>query len=228
MAATWWKNCFHSFLRFFIVWPWLEPDVAGEAKVWFWRGHDTSGPGLGKCRFLNAGRLCKRDMYSMSEKALFLAMHMFDKSWETALTTPCQNAFVGICESRTCQSTWRSSQCLVWLALHLDMLAMRCQHAACLHACPWIQWVGRSMWQEGGQLTEPVRRRPYCVLLFDEMEQLGRKRWIWGADEMDPSKTHSAYLRVHGQVNTVRAFNLTIHCATYIRRTEIDCTTYHH
>lgn len=26
-------------------------------------------------------------------------------------------------------------------------------------------------YEEGGQLTEPVRRRPYCVLLFDEMEK---------------------------------------------------------
>ena len=29
--------------------------------------------------------------------------------------------------------------------------------------------------EEGGQLTEPVRRRPYCVLLFDEMENLEKK-----------------------------------------------------
>jgi len=26
-------------------------------------------------------------------------------------------------------------------------------------------------YEEGGQLTEPVRRRPYCVILFDEMEK---------------------------------------------------------
>jgi len=26
-------------------------------------------------------------------------------------------------------------------------------------------------YEEGGQLTEPVRRRPYCVVLFDEMEK---------------------------------------------------------
>ncbi|MHB8576330.1 MAG: AAA family ATPase, partial [Dehalococcoidia bacterium] len=28
--------------------------------------------------------------------------------------------------------------------------------------------------EEGGQLTEPVRRRPYCVLLFDEIEKAHR------------------------------------------------------
>jgi ATP-dependent Clp protease ATP-binding subunit ClpA len=51
---------------------------------------------------------------------------------------------------------------------------------------------------EGGQLTEAVRRRPYCVLLFDEVEKahadvfnvllqvglgggLGMERRLWGA-----------------------------------------------
>merc|ERR1711879_870169 len=30
---------------------------------------------------------------------------------------------------------------------------------------------GHVGYEDGGQLTEPVRRRPYCVLLFDEMEK---------------------------------------------------------
>lgn len=40
---------------------------------------------------------------------------------------------------------------------------------------PWIEGGSQSAVgcsEEGGQLTEPVRRRPYCVLLFDEMENL--------------------------------------------------------
>ena len=29
-------------------------------------------------------------------------------------------------------------------------------------------------YEEGGQLTEAVRRRPYCVVLFDEIEKAHR------------------------------------------------------
>ena len=142
-----------------IVWPWLEPDVAAEAKVWFWRGHDTSGRGLGKCS-------CFESWTTLQDANDAHVQYVL----RTSSRWPTLFFFWNL--SRTCQSTWRSSQSLVWLALHLDMLAMRCQHSG----SPWIQWVGgRSIWQEGGQLTEPVRRRPYCVLLFDEMEQLGRK-----------------------------------------------------
>ena len=38
-----------------------------------------------------------------------------------------------------------------------------------LHDCVlFISYVGH---EEGGQLTEAVRRRPYCVILFDEVEK---------------------------------------------------------
>lgn len=43
--------------------------------------------------------------------------------------------------------------------------------AACLHAfffCCTNSYVGHD---EGGQLTEQVRRRPYSVILFDEVEK---------------------------------------------------------
>jgi ATP-dependent Clp protease ATP-binding subunit ClpB len=32
-------------------------------------------------------------------------------------------------------------------------------------------------YEEGGQLTEPVRRRPYCVILFDEVEKAHPDVW---------------------------------------------------
>jgi ATP-dependent Clp protease ATP-binding subunit ClpB len=32
-------------------------------------------------------------------------------------------------------------------------------------------------YEEGGQLTEPVRRRPYCVVLFDEVEKAHADVW---------------------------------------------------
>jgi len=31
-------------------------------------------------------------------------------------------------------------------------------------------------YSEGGQLTEAVRRRPYTLVLFDEIEKVGRAR----------------------------------------------------
>jgi ATP-dependent Clp protease ATP-binding subunit ClpA len=36
------------------------------------------------------------------------------------------------------------------------------------HICLTAGYVG---YDEGGQLTEAVRRRPYAVILFDEMEK---------------------------------------------------------
>jgi len=35
----------------------------------------------------------------------------------------------------------------------------------------WVRLRDMSAIEEGGQLTEQVRRRPYCVILFDEVEK---------------------------------------------------------
>ena len=32
-------------------------------------------------------------------------------------------------------------------------------------------------YDEGGQLTEAVRRRPYCIVLFDEVEKAHPRVW---------------------------------------------------
>lgn len=124
--------------------------------------------GLENAVVLKAGPLCKMPM-----------MHMFNKSWEPALTG--QNVFSfflgGGIQFVKDMSEYMEKFAVSRLTgappgyVGYEVPAFR------LSMDQWIQWVGgRSIWQEGGQLTEPVRRRPYCVLLFDEMEQLGRKR----------------------------------------------------
>ena len=131
-----------------IVWPWLEPDVAAEAKVWFWRGHDTSCGGLGKCSCFESWTTLQDANDAHVQQVLRTSSH-----W------PKRFFFLGgeFNLSRTCQSTWRSSQSLVWLALHLDMLAMRCQHSA----CPWTN--GSS-----GLVVDPYDRKVASSLsLFD-------------------------------------------------------------
>ena len=38
-----------------------------------------------------------------------------------------------------------------------------------------LQWLGYVGHDEGGQLTEAIRRRPYAVVLFDEVEKAHKK-----------------------------------------------------
>ncbi len=46
-----------------------------------------------------------------------------------------------------------------------------CTHVLLLTSCSPLPLAGYVGYDEGGQLTEAVRRRPYAVLLFDEIEK---------------------------------------------------------
>ncbi|MGH9639995.1 MAG: ATP-dependent Clp protease ATP-binding subunit, partial [Bryobacteraceae bacterium] len=52
--------------------------------------------------------------------------------------------------------------------IRIDMSEYMEKHAVSRLVCAPPGYVG---YEEGGQLTEPVRRRPYAVLLFDEIEK---------------------------------------------------------
>jgi ATP-dependent Clp protease ATP-binding subunit ClpB len=40
-----------------------------------------------------------------------------------------------------------------------------------------ISWLGYIGFEQGGQLTEAVRRQPYAVILFDEVEKAHPQIW---------------------------------------------------
>ena len=55
-------------------------------------------------------------------------------------------------------------------------------------------------YEEGGQLTEPVRRRPYSVILFDEVEKAHPDVWnvlLAGARRRSPHRRPGAHRRLH-------------------------------
>jgi ATP-dependent Clp protease ATP-binding subunit ClpB len=52
--------------------------------------------------------------------------------------------------------------------VRIDMSEYMEKHAVARLICAPPGYVG---YEEGGQLTEAVRRRPYCVILFDEIEK---------------------------------------------------------
>jgi ATP-dependent Clp protease ATP-binding subunit ClpB len=56
---------------------------------------------------------------------------------------------------------------------------------------------------EGGQLTEPVRRRPYCVILFDEVEKAHPDVWNTLLQVLDDGRLTDSQGRTVDFKNTV-------------------------
>jgi len=59
---------------------------------------------------------------------------------------------------------------------------------------------------EGGQLTEPVKRRPYCVVLFDEVEKAHQQVWKVLLQVLDAGRLTDAKGRTVDFTNTVVVF----------------------
>jgi len=58
-------------------------------------------------------------------------------------------------------------------------------------------------YEEGGQLTEPVRRRPYCVILFDEVEKAHASIWNVLLQVLDDGRLTDGQGRTVNFTNTV-------------------------
>merc|ERR1711916_381254 len=56
---------------------------------------------------------------------------------------------------------------------------------------------------EGGQLTEPVRRRPYCIVLFDEVEKAHPDVWNVMLQVLDDGRLTDSQGRTVNFSNTV-------------------------
>jgi len=59
---------------------------------------------------------------------------------------------------------------------------------------------------EGGQLTEPIKRRPYCVVLFDEVEKAHQQVWKVLLQVLDAGRLTDAKGRTVDFTNTVVIF----------------------
>jgi ATP-dependent Clp protease ATP-binding subunit ClpB len=80
-------------------------------------------------------------------------------------------------------------------------------------------------YDEGGQLTEPVRRRPYAVLLFDEVEKAHPDVWNVLLQVLDDGRLTDGQGRTVDFKNTVIILTSNIgsqHIATIEDRPEID------